>query len=187
MFIFYISLTLYKLFNNCQVESKGVFLDSCYFCNVSMRCGRRVAGKGVVFSPNCLFPEVVPCLQNLPFYSSLGVLRGSRPKSLWGPWPMVFMGPVASVWPMAVDGTTWGRQRGLWLFGGTTHGCRVAQWLLVGPSVADSVARGCWWHLWLSVGSVVVGRARGYGQLRAAPGSVPFCPPSSLAPARNTL
>lgn len=65
MFIFYISLTLYKLFNNCQVESKGVFLDSCYFCNVSMRCGRRVAGKGVVFSPNCLFPEVVPFRQFL--------------------------------------------------------------------------------------------------------------------------
>lgn len=95
MFIFYVSLALYKLFGNCQVENKGVFSDSCYFCNVSVCRARCAAGKGVVCSPSCSFPEVVPCLQSLPFYSLLGVLRGSWPKSWWDPWPTVLMGPVA--------------------------------------------------------------------------------------------
>lgn len=45
MFIFYVSLALYKLFDNCQAENNGVFLESCYFCNVPVcctcACGRR--------------------------------------------------------------------------------------------------------------------------------------------------
>lgn len=41
MFIFYVSLALYKLFGECQAETNGVFLESCYFCNVA-RCRTRV-------------------------------------------------------------------------------------------------------------------------------------------------
>lgn len=44
MFIFYVSLTLYKLFNGCQAENNGVFSDHCYFCKVSMSA-RTVAGE----------------------------------------------------------------------------------------------------------------------------------------------
>lgn len=48
MFIFYVSLTLYKLFNGCQAENNGVFSDHCYFCKVSVSA-RTVAGEQGVF------------------------------------------------------------------------------------------------------------------------------------------
>lgn len=81
MFIFYVSLTLYKLFNGCQAENNGVFSDHCYFCKVSVSA-RTVAGEqGVlVFSPNrIMFVSTgCRCLQNLLFYSSFEFLSGSR-------------------------------------------------------------------------------------------------------------
>lgn len=52
MFIFYVSLTLYKLFSGCQAENNGVFSDHCYFCTVSRvhtHCGRR-AGRVCVLT-----------------------------------------------------------------------------------------------------------------------------------------
>lgn len=151
-----------------------------------------------------MFPEVVHCLQNLPFYSSLGVLSGSRPKSQWDPWlsvgpPWVTAGPT--VWPMAVGGTTRGCQCGPWLlvcpeavFG--SHGCPWDHpWLTVWPeavvgTVMFSVASGCWWHLWLSLGLEVRGGACGgrsglrpVGGPSLAPRSVPSRLPSPAAPA----
>lgn len=82
MFIFYVSLTLYKLFNNCQSENKGVFSESCYFCKVCV--ARAVWQERAGCVPQVVWPlspEAVCCLQNLLFYSSLGFLYGSRPKS----------------------------------------------------------------------------------------------------------
>lgn len=136
MFIFYVSLTLYKLFEDCQAGNNGVFSGSCYFCNVSV-CHTRVSGesKGCVCPHQivCLLPEVVHCLQNLPHYSSFGVLSGSRPKSQWDPWllawPMALVGPWLSVWPVAFGGTTQGYWRGPW------H----------------------WWDLWLTEWPVAIG------------------------------
>jgi hypothetical protein len=55
MFIFYVSLTLYKLFSNCQAENNGVFSIIAIF--VKCLCvPRTVAGKQsvFVFSPNCV-------------------------------------------------------------------------------------------------------------------------------------
>lgn len=76
-FIFYVSLTLYKLFDDRQAENNGVFSDSCYFCNVSVcRTGCVAGGSEGCPCPHqvvCLLPEVVHCLQNLPYYSSFGV------------------------------------------------------------------------------------------------------------------
>lgn len=48
MFIFYVSLNLYKLFSDCQTENNGVFSDCCYFCKVFV-CPRCVAGEQSVF------------------------------------------------------------------------------------------------------------------------------------------
>lgn len=79
MFIFYVSLTLYKLFNGCQAENNGVFSDHCYFCKVFVSA-RTVAGEqGVfVFSPNRIMFVTTGCrcLQNLLFYSSFEFLSG---------------------------------------------------------------------------------------------------------------
>lgn len=84
MFIFYVSLTLYKLFSNCQAENNGVFSDSCYFCKVSVRGTRCAAGE----SKGCLRPHQIVAFvtrgcalfTESSFYSSLGFLCGSRPK-----------------------------------------------------------------------------------------------------------
>lgn len=154
MFIFYVSLTLYKLFDNCRAENNGVFSDSCYFCNLSVCRTRCVAGE----SERCLcphqdvrsLPEVVPCLQNLPYYSSFGVLSGSGPKSQWDPWPMALVGPRLTEWPAAIGGTTCGYWCGsqLLTWPGAilgTRGCRWdPPWLTAQPVVVG-VARGCPW------------------------------------------
>lgn len=50
MFIFYVSLTLCKLFDSCQAEGKGASSGSCYFCIVPV-CGTcRVAGEALLYS-----------------------------------------------------------------------------------------------------------------------------------------
>lgn len=56
MFIFYVSLTLYKLFNGCQAENNGVFSDHCYFCKVSASA-RTVAGEQGVCMCVCVCPH----------------------------------------------------------------------------------------------------------------------------------
>lgn len=68
MFIFYVSLTLYKLFDSCQAEDNGVFLDSCYFCKVpGHRTCRVVGGQVCVLAIVCrLCPGAAHCLQQLP-------------------------------------------------------------------------------------------------------------------------
>ena len=140
MFIFYVSLTLYKLFDDRQAENNGVFSDSCYFCNVSVCRTRCVAGE----SKGCLCPhqivcslaEVVHCLQNLPYYSSFGVLGGSRPKSQWDLWLLM--------WPMALVGQPTAV--------GVPHG--------IGGTRGDTTARGRRWdHPWLLAWLVVVDMA----------------------------
>ena len=106
MFIFYVSLTLYKLLDNCQEENNGVFSDSCYFCNVSVCRTRRVAGKSKDVC--ALTKSLSVCSQRwctvyrIFLYSSLGVLSGSRPKSQWDPW--------LSVGPPEADSGTRGSQ-----------------------------------------------------------------------------
>lgn len=114
MFIFYVSVALYKLFGNCQAENNCEFLESCYFCNVPV-CRARVCGRrqqGGVSSPGpwTFVPEVARCLQNLPL-SLIWVRRGSRPKSRWD--------PRRPAWPVAAGGScggsgAGGRQWGPW-------------------------------------------------------------------------
>lgn len=67
-----------------------------------------------------------------------------------------------------VDGTC-GGQCGPWLLMGPPEA-------VVGPPVANSVARGCWWHLWWPVGAAVVGVAQGCGQPLPSTGLACSCP-----------
>lgn len=114
MFIFYVSVALYKLFGNCQAENSGEFLESCYFCNVPVGrtrgCGRRQQGGVSSPGPWTFVPEVARCLQNLPLFL-IWVRRGSRPKSRWD--------PRRPAWPAAAGGScggsgAGGRQWGPW-------------------------------------------------------------------------
>lgn len=166
MFIFYVSLTLYKLFNGCQAENNGVFSDHCYFCKVSASA-RTVAGEqGVcmcvcVSSPNRIMFVTTGrrCLQNLLFYSSFGFLSSSRPKSprdLWaGLWLSVRSVAFSvargsqwdlwlTAWPEAVSGTV-AVVLAVALSG--TCGCPWYPWQLARP-VDVSGTCGCQWH-WL--------------------------------------
>lgn len=150
MFIFYVSLTLYKLFNGCQAENNGVFSDHCYFCNVSVSA-RTVAGEqGVfVFSPNRIMFVTTGCrcLQNLLFYSSFGFLSGLRPKSPQNLWAGLWLS-VRSVAFSVTHGSWWD----LWL---TVWPEAVSRTVAVVLAVALSGTCGNWPGLWMSVGPVV--------------------------------
>lgn len=133
-------------------------------------------------------------------------------------WGSQWLQAKEPVGPMAVRGTTMGDSRAdsvahgcrwdhpwlsVWpwllvcpeaIFG--SHGCPWDHpWLTVWPeavlgTVMFSVARGCWWHLWLSLGLEVRGGACGgrsglrpVGGPSLAPRSVPSRLPSPAAPA----
>lgn len=169
MFIFYVSLTLYKLFGDCPAENSGVFSDTCYFCNVSV-CGTRcVAGE----RRGCLCPHQVVCyhggaLFTESYYSSFGVSvapgqRASGTLGCWrGPWRR--WDPWLTEWPVVVGvaggvGGTGGVRvvRGVWW-----DNPRLLVWpgASVGP-VVDSVACGRRCGPRLSVGPVLCGTASG--------------------------
>lgn len=131
-FIFYVSLTLYKLFGNCQAENGGAFSDSCYFCTVSG--GRRPRGRGeqrVSCAHQAVerwLPVAVCCLQSSCVFLT------------WGSQWLQAKEPVGLM-AHGVDGTR-----------GRPCGPR----LLVGPPVAVRVAPGCVCGLWLTMAPVVV-------------------------------
>lgn len=143
MFIFYVSLTLYKLFNGCQAENNGVFSDHRYFCKVSVSA-RTVAGEQgvVVFSPNRIMFVTTGCrcLQNLLFYSSFGFLSGLRPKSPEDLWAGLWLS-VRSVAFSVAHGSQWD----LWL---TVWPEAVSWTVAVVLAVALSGTCGCPWHPW---------------------------------------
>lgn len=92
MFIFYVSLTLYKLFGNCQVDNGGVLSDSCYFCNISVPAPAAWQGRerGCVLTEWsnagdlrwCAVYRIFLCIPHLGF----SVAPGQRANGTRGPW-----------------------------------------------------------------------------------------------------
>lgn len=126
MFIFYISLTLYKLFDDCQAENSGVFSDSCYFCKVCV--ARAVWQERAACSPGGMALVTRGCVlfTESSFLFLTWVSLWLQTKEPMRPW--------LSAWPLAI------------------YLCGL--WLLLGP-IADSVASAiCMVHGYVVPGSL---------------------------------